>query len=230
MILEMLVLVWLYLSPQASCNFFFFFTKRPTFMKTAAYSRFLCSFFFFWSDELSLSLAVIPLISPFSCRERLRAVSREPAQPLSAAAWNKKLFSACHRFTQTSHLKVKPVRSGWKEQEWIWAFPSEIWPPGALFHLLVLHFSFLKFQQKNKNKNKWRCERTSRAGNASGSFVRLTPCSISVSSRRRLRHLAAASLFLSRLTLLFSSSSGLSWGQERKTNQMSGRGQEGEQH
>lgn len=38
---------------------------------------------------------------------------------------------------------------------------------------------------------------------------KLTPCSISVSSRLRLRHLAAASLFLSRLTLLFSSSSGV---------------------
>lgn len=40
-------------------------------------------------------------------------------------------------------------------------------------------------------------------------WVKLTPCSISVSSRLRLRHLAAASLFLSRLTLLFSSSSGV---------------------
>lgn len=38
---------------------------------------------------------------------------------------------------------------------------------------------------------------------------KLTPCSISVSSLLRLRHLAAASLFLSRLTLLFSSSSGV---------------------
>lgn len=41
----------------------------------------------------------------------------------------------------------------------------------------------------------------------------LTACSVSVSSRRRLRHLAAAILFLSRRILLFSSSSGDSCGQ-----------------
>lgn len=42
-------------------------------------------------------------------------------------------------------------------------------------------------------------------------YKMLTDCSLSVSSRRRLRHLAAASLFLSLLTRLFSSSSGVSW-------------------
>lgn len=40
----------------------------------------------------------------------------------------------------------------------------------------------------------------------------LTACRVSVSSRRRLRHLAAAILFLSRRILLFSSSSGDSCG------------------
>lgn len=45
-----------------------------------------------------------------------------------------------------------------------------------------------------------------------GSYIRakLTDCSLSVSSRRRFLHLAAASLFLSRRTRLFSSSSGVS--------------------
>lgn len=44
----------------------------------------------------------------------------------------------------------------------------------------------------------------------SGSYNRakLTDCSLSVSSRRRFLHLAAASLFLSLRTRLFSSSSG----------------------
>lgn len=42
-----------------------------------------------------------------------------------------------------------------------------------------------------------------------------TPCSISVSSLLRFRHFAAASLFLSRLTRRFSSSSGLSCKQNK---------------
>lgn len=40
--------------------------------------------------------------------------------------------------------------------------------------------------------------------------AKLTDCSLSVSSRRRFLHLAAASLFRSRRTRLFSSSSGVS--------------------
>lgn len=45
---------------------------------------------------------------------------------------------------------------------------------------------------------------------------KLTDCSLSVSSRRRFLHLAAASLFLSRRTRLFSSSSGVSWDEGKK--------------
>lgn len=42
----------------------------------------------------------------------------ETAQPLSAAARDKKLFNACHLFSQSQHLKSQTSPARLQKQEW----------------------------------------------------------------------------------------------------------------